>query len=113
MPRELETYLATLPAEDQGRIAARGAAFAEELDGLRALRATLAAAHGTLGAHLHAGPQALQRMERRVDLYVAALREALHALGGELEIVVRLPGRAPVALTGFEGLLGSEPKEET
>ena len=67
----------------------------------------LATVQDTVEAHLQASATSVQKMERRVDLYILALREALHAIGGELEIVVRLPGRAPVPLTGFEGLLGS------
>jgi hypothetical protein len=55
---------------------------------------------------LAAGPAGVQKMERRVDLYVVALREALETVGGGLEIVARLPDGTPLRLSQFEGLLG-------
>jgi hypothetical protein len=105
VPRALDTYVAGLPAEEQALIEARTAALQRELSALVGLRQALASVQETVSAHLPAGPASIQKMERRVDLYVGALREALHALGGELEIVARLPGRAPVPLGQFEGLL--------
>jgi hypothetical protein len=107
VPRGLEDYIVGLPGEEQARIAARAASLLADVDALATLRERLVAAQETVKAHLQAGPASVQKMERRVDLYVGALREALHAVGGELEIVVRLPGHSPMSLMGFEGLLGS------
>ncbi len=108
MPRSLEDYLAGLPAAERERVAARTAALLGERAALAALHQTLAPARDAARPLLRAGPQGVQKMERRVDAYVGALREALRALGGELEVVVRLPGRPPVRLSQFEGLLGGE-----
>ena len=108
MPRPLDPYIAELPLEERERIEARTAALVAEQAALSDLRAALASAQDVSSAHLQVGPASVQKMERRVDLYLGALREALHALGGELEIVARLPGRPPVPLTGFEGLLGRD-----
>ncbi|MBX6320600.1 MAG: hypothetical protein IRY94_02115 [Rhodospirillaceae bacterium] len=106
MPEILEDYLARLPAEERQRIDARAEALLGERAALMALHAALARSRDAVQPLLQAGPQSLLRMERRIDAYIGALREALHLLGGELDITVRLPEGPPVRLSQFEGLLG-------
>jgi hypothetical protein len=103
----LEDYVAALPAREQAQIDARAAALHAELGALRELGRALRAAAPAMAERLKTTPAGVQKMERRVDAYVMALREALARAGGTLDIVVRLPDRAPVPLTQFEGLLGA------
>jgi hypothetical protein len=111
VPRTLDDTISALPAEERARIEARAKVLIAERAALADLHAMLAPARHAAATRLKASGTSVQRMERRVDLYLGALRDTLHAIGGDLEIVVRLPGRPPVLLTGFEGLLGSERPE--
>lgn len=108
MARRLDDYIATLPAAEQAAVAARAESLQAEAAAHEALRRALRAAAPAIAERLKTTPAGLQKMERRVDAYMMALREAVAAAGGSLDISVRLPARGPVALTQFEGLLGAD-----
>jgi hypothetical protein len=111
VPRSLDDYAVGLPAEERARIETRANALVTERAALAELHEMLAPARHAAATQLSASGTSVQKMERRVDLYLAALRDTLQAIGGDLEIVIRLPGRPPMQMTGFEGLLGSDRPE--
>jgi hypothetical protein len=109
--RRLEDYIAELPAAEQIAVEARAAALTAEHAAHTELRRALRRRSADAAARLKTTPAGVAKMERRVDAYVLALREALAAAGGTLEIVAHLPDRAPVPIGQFEGLLGAtEPR---
>jgi hypothetical protein len=107
VPKRLEDYVAGLPAEVRALLEVRTAALAAEVAAHEGLRRALRQAASEAAARLKTTPAGLEKIERRVDAYVAALREAVAAAGGSLEIVVRLPDRPAIAIAQFEGVLGS------
>jgi transcriptional regulator with XRE-family HTH domain len=44
----------------------------------------------------------VSKFEKRGDMLISTLRGYIRALGGELELIARLPGRAPVKLSELE-----------
>ena len=40
---------------------------------------------------LHTKQANISRIERRADMYISTLREYIHAMGGELDIIARFP----------------------
>jgi hypothetical protein len=44
-----------------------------------------------LAEAMHSQQPAIEKMERRIDMYISTLRSHIRAMGGELEIVVRFP----------------------
>ena len=43
----------------------------------------------------------ISRIEKRTDLYISTLRSYVEGVGGKLKLVVELPNRAPVLITGL------------
>lgn len=113
MARRLEDYVAALPAAERAAVEARAAVLAAGLGEHAALRDALQPGAPGAAAQLKTTPAGVQKMERRVDAYVLALREAIAAAGGSLDIVARLPGREPVAIAQFEGLLSAAAEDDT
>lgn len=105
MPRTLDQVLSDLPAERRERIDARHAELVAEVEALAELRRALGPSQGAVGRALGVSQPAVSKIERSRDLNLATLRDYVAALGGEVEVVVRLPGRAPVLIRslGTEG----------
>ena len=45
----------------------------------------------------------VSRFENRSDMLISTLRDYLEAMGGRLELVAHLPGRAPITIEGLAG----------
>ena len=63
---------------------------------LRELRKALALTQTAMAAKLDIRLASVARIEQRSDLLLSTLRDYVEAMGGELEIVARLPDRRPV-----------------
>lgn len=50
---------------------------------------------------LHMKQPSIAQLEKRDDIYISTLRNYLHALGGELELVVRFPDGTRMNLSQF------------
>jgi transcriptional regulator with XRE-family HTH domain len=99
-----EDLLARLPEHEQRAIKARGAELIREEATLRELREAHARSQQELAARLGVQQAAVSKLERRTDMYISTLRSIIRALGGELDIVARFPGREPVRVTQFREL---------
>lgn len=98
MTRNFDDFIATLPLEEQTAIHEDAERLiAEELT-LRELREELGCSQRELGEILDINQAAVSKLERRSDMRLSTLREFVQALGGELEISVKLPGKSPVRL---------------
>ena len=78
-----------------GREAARAEARAEleiRSYSLAELRRHLSITQEDLAAALHVNQPAVEKLERAVDMSLSRLRNAVEALGGELEVGVRIDG---------------------
>jgi transcriptional regulator with XRE-family HTH domain len=98
MARTLDEVLAGLAAEERAAIAAETRALIAEELSLRELRRAMGQTQERLAATLGVSQDAVSRLEARSDLLLSTLRDYVAALGGELELVARLPGRPAVRL---------------
>ena len=86
------------------RHAAEGGAVAITSDAmsLRELRKSADKTQIDVGQRMGLRQDSISKIEARNDVLISTLREYLSALGGELDLIARLPGRRPVRLTGLE-----------
>jgi DNA-binding XRE family transcriptional regulator len=97
----LEEMLATESEEFRQSVKQRTAQLiAEELN-LREVRRLRKLTQARLSKKLKIGQEGVSRIEKRSDLYISTLRGYVEGLGGKLKLVVELPDRPPVLLTGF------------
>lgn len=106
MSIKLDDFLAELPAEEQAAIQARGAELIAEEAGLRELRKARHQSQKQIAKQLGINQAAVSKMERRTDMYISTLRDLVRAMGGDLEIIARFPGRSQVRITQFKALKG-------
>ena len=98
MAVRLQDKLAKLPPERLAKVERRAAELREEEMTLRELRKALALTQTAMAAKLDIKQASVARIEQRSDLLLSTLRDYVEAMGGELEIVARLPDRRPVRL---------------
>lgn len=58
---------------------------------LAELRQAVQMSQAELAAKLQIKQPAVSRLEKRTDMYVSHLRKVIEAMGGELDIIARLP----------------------
>jgi transcriptional regulator with XRE-family HTH domain len=68
----------------------------QEVTGLRELRMIAGKAQADVAAVLRIKQPSVSKVENQTDLHISTLRAYVKAIGGKLELVVRLPER-PVA----------------
>jgi DNA-binding XRE family transcriptional regulator len=101
MTVSLEEILQSLPVERRKRIELRAAELiAEELN-LREVRRLRELTQERLSKKLRIGQEGISRIEKRSDLYISTLRNYVEGVGGKLKLVVELPDRPPVLLSGL------------
>jgi len=104
-PVGLDQVIASLPPEEQALIERRTQELRLEAEALEAIRSLAELSREQLRDSLEAGiPGAgrptVSEIERHADLYLSTLRRFIEAAGGEMELLVRLPGRSPLKLAG-------------
>jgi DNA-binding XRE family transcriptional regulator len=108
----LEEILAQLPEERRRRIEQRAAELiAEELT-LREVRRARRLTQARLSKKLKIGQEGVSRIEKRSDLYISTLRSYVEGVGGKLKLVVELPDRPPVILSGLGEDQGKKPSKK-
>lgn len=101
MTVKLDEFLRSLPDERRHRIDLRAAELiAEELN-LREVRRLRKLTQAKLSKKLKIGQEGVSRIEKRTDLYISTLRSYVEGVGGKLKLVVELPDRSPVVLSGL------------
>ena len=97
----LEEMLARQTGESRRRIEEMTAELiAEELN-LREVRRLRKLTQARLSKKLKIGQEGVSRIEKRSDLYISTLRNYVEGVGGKLKLVVELPDRPPVLLSGL------------
>jgi transcriptional regulator with XRE-family HTH domain len=96
--RNLNQIIAELPPERQAGVEARYQELKQEVEGLRELREIAGKAQLDIAAALNIKQPSVSKIEKQTDMYLSTLRGYIEAIGGELDLVVRLPKRPEMRL---------------
>ncbi|RBP08635.1 helix-turn-helix protein [Roseiarcus fermentans] len=98
MSRSLDDVLASLPEERRQRVEARAQELMDEVESLGKLRRVAGKAQVDIASALKVKQPSVSKIEKQTDMYLSTLRSYIEAVGGQLELVVRLPSHAPLRL---------------
>jgi hypothetical protein len=98
MGRTLAEVMDALPTERRERVEARYRELKDEVESLRQLRKVAGKAQADIAAALHIKQPSVSKIESQADMYLSTLRGYVEAIGGELELIVRLPSRPAMRL---------------
>jgi len=107
MGRTLDQVIAELPPERRERVDARYRELKQEVEGLRELREIAGKAQLDVAAALHIKQPSVSKIEKQTDMYLSTLRGYVEAIGGRLELVVKLPKRPVLHLHQLGDALGA------
>src|ERR1700686_928005 len=110
MGRNLNQTIAELPADRQARIDARYREMKDEVEGLRELRQIAGKAQSDIATALNIKQPSVSKIEKQADMYLSTLRSYVEAIGGELDLVVRLPKRPALRLQHLGDVFKSAPE---
>ena len=103
----LHDAIAALPQAEQQAIAKRAAELIAEVRSLMDLRKAKKLTQAELARKLDISQESVSRLEKRSDMLISTLTKHVEKLGGELVLVARFPGAAPVRVRlGDEGAAG-------
>jgi predicted XRE-type DNA-binding protein len=91
-----------LPPERQASIAARSNQIRLEETTLRCLSEKLGLSQAELVQRLEVQQPAISKLERCQNLELNTLRSVINALGGTIEIIVRVPNKEPILLSDYQ-----------
>lgn len=98
MGRSLNEVIAALPPEEQARIDTRYQELKQEVEGLRELRQLAGKAQADIASALNIKQPSVSKIEKQADMYLSTLRNYVEAIGGQLELTVKLPARPALRL---------------
>lgn len=106
MGRTLDEVIASLPADEQAAIEARYQELRQEVEGLRELRDLAGKAQIDVAAALNIKQPSVSKIEKQADMYLSTLRSYVEAVGGTLELTVKLPARPALKLQNLGDAAG-------
>ncbi len=98
MGRTLDRVMADLPGDRRARIVRRYRELKAELEGLRELRELAGKAQADVASALNIKQPSVSKIEKQADMYLSTLRSYVEAVGGKLELIVKLPNRPALRL---------------
>jgi DNA-binding XRE family transcriptional regulator len=110
MGRTLGEVMDALPKRRRERIDARYRELKDEIEGLRELRKVAGKAQADIAAALKIKQPSVSKIEKQTDMYLSTLRSYVEAMGGKLDLVVRLPARRAMHLNRLGEVLGRPAK---
>ncbi|HEY1930665.1 MAG TPA: XRE family transcriptional regulator [Acetobacteraceae bacterium] len=78
-----------------------------EVESPRELRRAAELSQVRIAKALKISQPPVSKVERQTDMYLSGLRSYVEALGGELDVIVPLPNRAPVRVKSLEDAIAS------
>jgi transcriptional regulator with XRE-family HTH domain len=109
MGRNLQQIIAALPPARRAKIDARYRELKGEIEGLRELRQVAGKAQAEVARVLKIKQPSVSKIERQADMYLSTLQTYVRALGGELDLLVRLPRRPALRLRHLGEVFQSAP----
>lgn len=107
MGRKLNDIIATLPAGRGERVEARFQELKGEVESLGELRRAVGKAQAEIASALKIKQPSVSKIERQADMYLSTLKSYVEAIGGQLDLVVHLPSRAPLRIERLGDLAGA------
>jgi DNA-binding XRE family transcriptional regulator len=113
MGRTLNEMIDALPKQRRERIDARYRELKDEIESLSELRKAAGKAQADIAATLKIKQPSVSKIERQTDMYLSTLRSYVEAVGGKLDLVVRLPAHRAIRLHRLgEVLSGAKPASQ-
>ncbi len=109
MGRRLDDVIAALPDDRRERVEARFEEMKAEVESLGELRRVAGKAQAEIASTLKIKQPSVSKIEKQADMYLSTLKSYVEAVGGQLELIVRLPSRAPLRLERLGDVLGPKP----
>jgi hypothetical protein len=110
MGRTLSEIMNALPKRRRERIDARYRELKNEVESLSELRKLAGKAQAEIATTLRIKQPSVSKIEKQTDMYLSTLRSYVEAIGGELDLVVRLPSRRAMRLNRLGEALDGSPK---
>ena len=110
MGRTLSEMIDALPKQRRERVDARYRELKDEVESLRELRKAAGKAQAEIAATLKIKQPSISKIEKQTDMYLSTLRSYVEAIGGELDLVVRLPSRRAMRLHRLGEMLSASAK---
>ena len=110
MGRTLSEMIDALPKQRRERVEARYRELKDEVESLRELRKAAGKAQADIAATLKIKQPSVSKIEKQTDMYLSTLRSYVEAIGGELDLVVRLPSRRVMRLHRLGEVLSGSAK---
>lgn len=104
MSKTLEEMMGRLSEQDRADVEVRAAELIAEETTLQSLRKNQQMTQAGLAAALGVDQGEISRIEQRSDLLLSTLQRHIHGMGGKLSLVVEMPNKKPVFLTGLGDL---------
>jgi predicted XRE-type DNA-binding protein len=89
----LNQIVEELPPEQRERVEARYQALKQEVESLSQLRQIAGKAQLDIATALNIKQPSVSKIEKQTDIYLSTLRSYVEAIGGKLDLVVKLPKR--------------------
>ncbi|MFL4986343.1 MAG: XRE family transcriptional regulator [Xanthobacteraceae bacterium] len=113
MGRTLNEMIDALPKQRRERIDVRYRELKDEIESLSELRKAAGKAQADIAATLKIKQPSVSKIERQTDMYLSTLRSYVEAVGGKLDLVVRLPAHRAIRLHRLgEVLSGAKPASQ-
>lgn len=103
----LKKVLESLPPERRAEIDRRYEELVNEVESLKELRRLSKLSQARIARTLKISQPAISKIEKQTDMYLSTLRGYVEAMGGELDVIVRLPDRGPVKIRSLEDVATS------
>lgn len=98
MGRTLDDVVAALPEARRARVETRAQELKEQVESLSELRRVAGKAQVEIASALNVKQPSVSKIEKQADMYLSTLRSYVEAVGGQLDLIVRLPSRAPLRI---------------
>jgi hypothetical protein len=112
MGRTLSEMIDALPKQRRERIDARYRELKDEVESLSELRKAAGKAQADIAATLKIKQPSVSKIEKQTDMYLSTLRSYVEAIGGELDLVVRLPPHRAMRLHRLGEVLSGAAKPQ-
>jgi DNA-binding XRE family transcriptional regulator len=111
MGRSTDHIVALLPHDHQVVTDARQQDMTREIEGLRELRQIAGKAQSDIASALNITQPSVSKIEKQTDMHLSTLRNYVEAVGGELELTVKMPERPALRIHHLGELtpIGAEP----